>query len=581
MRQQPKRFTLRRSPALLLRIVLGLTAVCGLVPPLTAQPQPVEKAQLEVVADRTAYSAGSTVHLALFLDIDEGWHVNSHWPSFDYLIPTSVEVALPTGWDTPEIEYPEAAMKSFSFADQPLSVYDGKARILVTLVVPDIATSSTVDLGIDLRYQACDDRSCLPPVTTAATVQLALGDGGAPTHEAAFQAAPTAATRPPVNLLAMLVMGILGGLILNAMPCVLPVLSLKLLGLIKSSGQGSVQVTTGSLATAAGILVSFWGLALAAVLARGAGNAVGWGVQFQNPVFVTVLAVVVILFCFNLWGIFEIQLPMAASQAIGRGPREGLSGHFSSGLFATLMATPCSAPFLGTAVGFALSQGTGTVFAIFTAVGFGMALPYLILAAFPRSARFLPKPGAWMETLKGVMGFLLAGAAIWLFYVLAAQIPAERLAFIQLAILVLALAVWLRIAGSGPTAASLSPAAATRSSHLDWLTFDRIEAERQAAAGRLVFVDVTADWCFTCKVNERLALETEATAAAFDRLEVVAMKADWTNRDDDIAEFLADHGRYGVPFYILYRPGREPHIFSELLTQDSLLQALDEAGVGQ
>lgn len=211
-----------------------------------------------------------------------------------------------------------------------------------------------------------------------------------------------------------------------------------------------------------------------------------------------------------------------------------------------------------------------------------------------------------METLKGVMGFLLAGAAIWLFYVLAAQIPAERLAFIQLAILVLGLAVWLRsrsqsgrwsrrlatvtalvaavaalwIAGSGPTSASLTPTAATRSSHLDWLTFDRIEAERQAAAGRLVFVDVTADWCFTCKVNERLALETEATAAAFDRLEVVAMKADWTNRDDDIADYLADHGRYGVPFYILYRPGREPHVFSELLTQESLLQALDEAGVG-
>ncbi len=239
------------------------------------------------------------------------------------------------------------------------------------------------------------------------------------------------------------------------------------------------------------------------------------------------------------------------------------------------MATPCSAPFLGTALGFALGQPAGTVFAAFTAIALGMALPYLALAAFPAAVRLVPRPGPWMDRLKTVMGFLLAAAAVWLFYVLAAQLSRERLAFVQLAVLAMALCVWwARVAGrswrklaaAGAVAAAVATlalaaggapraAAATGGGLIDWLAWDRVEAEGLAAEGRLVFVDVTADWCFTCKVNERLALETAEVAAAFERLQVVAMKADWTNRDDAITDFLADHGRYGIPFYLLYRPG--------------------------
>jgi thiol:disulfide interchange protein len=278
------------------------------------------------------------------------------------------------------------------------------------------------------------------------------------------------------------------------------------------------------------------------------------------------------------------------------------------------MATPCSAPFLGTAVSFALGQPSLTVLAVFTAVGTGMALPYLMLAVAPGAARWLPKPGPWMDALKGFMGFLLAATAVWLFYVLAAQLAPERLAFLQLALLVLALlawarqrlpgaaarraaalamlaaaalALWIAAGAPGPSARSARAAAgrparvAATSGLVTWVPWDAPQAEALAREGRLVFVDVTADWCFTCKVNERLALETEATAAAFARHGVVAMKADWTNRDDAIAAYLASFGRYGIPFYVLYRPGGAPHVFGELLGQDELLRVLEASAAAR
>jgi suppressor for copper-sensitivity B len=424
----------------------------------------------------------------------------------------------------------------------------------------------------------------------------------------------------------MLLIAVLGGLILNAMPCVLPVVSLKVFGLVQSAAHGHREVVRSALAIAAGILASFAALAALAVAAAAAGGAVGWGVQFQRPGFVAFLAVVVTLFCLNLWGLFEIPLPRALARLGGAAAREGLAGHFVSGLFATLMATPCSAPFLGTAIGFGLAQPPPIVFAIFLAAGTGLALPYLVLAAAPGAARFLPRPGAWMETLRGIMGFFLAASAVWLLYVLAAQISPERLALFEVGLLLIALVTWLRHraaaaggraeahatgheasaagadvaalaslvalvvvaagavtlaasgAGPGDAAGGARLAAQGRSSGLiGWVAFDRARAESLAAAGQLVFVDVTADWCFTCKVNERLILDTPEIAGAFAAHHVLPMRADWTNRSDTIARFLADNGRYGIPFYMLYRPGRQPVVFSELPTKTAILAALDAA----
>jgi thiol:disulfide interchange protein len=656
-------------------------------------PRP-EKAKLALQAEHAAVAAGETARISALVSIEAGWHVNSHTPTFDYLIPTELELELPAGWPAAAIDYPPAKKKTFAFAEVPLSVYDGDVVIATQVKLPTGAKPGTVIIGARLHYQACDHSQCLPPVTTRSQLTLTVaaarraGAGGAedrtsagggagsaeggsstgggagsargdeapsllPGHSpaglsggkdaaastatppsgpatgtalTAKPAAPAARRAPNAGSLAgMLLIAVLGGLILNAMPCVLPVVSLKIFGLVRSAAHGHREVVRSALAIAAGILASFAALAALAVAAAAAGGAVGWGVQFQRPGFVAFLAVVVTLFCLNLWGLFEIPLPGALASLGGVAAREGLAGHFFSGLFATLMATPCSAPFLGTAIGFGLAQPAPIVFAIFLAAGTGLALPYLVLAAAPGAARFFPRPGAWMETLRGVMGFLLAASAVWLLYVLAAQISPERLALFEVGLLLVALVTWLRqraatggrtearatgggtgaqvaalasrialvalvvvaagavalaASGSGPgdAAGGARLAAQGRSSGLiGWVAFDRARAESLAASGQLVFVDVTADWCFTCKVNERLVLDTPEIAGAFAAHHVLPMRADWTNRSDAIARFLADNGRYGIPFYLLYRPGRPPVVFSELPTKTTILAAIDAA----
>jgi len=615
------------------RALLILLAAAALLAPLAPAAEFPQVGSVEVLADRSAYEPGATARLAAVLTLEDAWHSNAHQPTYDYLIPTAVAVTVPAGWDEAAVSYPDSVSRTFAFADEPLDVYEGRVVMIAELPLPETASGSPT-VTVAVTYQACDHDSCLAPETVTREVALEVGADGRALHAELFAAGPSqglaegghgdgAATATGTSstpgggapgLALMLLFGVFGGAILNVMPCVLPVLSLKVFGLVKSAGIGRREVVVGSLATTAGILASFWALALFAIGARAAGAAVGWGVQFQQPAFVTFLAVVVVLFCLNLWGLFEIPLPSRLANSVGGGPKEGVAGHFASGLFATLMATPCSAPFLGTAVGFALAQPSPIILAIFTSVGVGMALPYLALAVAPGAAKLLPKPGAWMETVRRVMGFLLAAAAVWLFYVLAGQISPERLAAIELALLAIALFVWLRhsatasasaSAGSGRTLARLAAAGIALAvvaslglaltadagfeqrvavngangggERIEWLEFDRAEAEARSAAGELVFVDVTADWCFTCKANERLVLETPETRALFADHGVVTMKADWTNRDDDIAAFLADHGKYSIPFYLLYRPGQEPLPFSELLTKNNLAAAVRAA----
>ncbi|MEO8196262.1 MAG: thioredoxin family protein [Thermoanaerobaculia bacterium] len=608
-------------------------------------PPRVEKVVLSGAADRSAYLPGEAVRVAARLEIEAGWHLQAHVPTYDYLIPTTLGVEAPAGWPAAEVDYPAPSRYKFAFAEDELDVLAGRQRIVARLAVPPGAAAGPVRLTLHLRYQACDDRQCLPPVETSTAVDLQIGAGGvpaaaeyfadtptptpsattpasapaeapaAPATPGASVAAPSATDQPAAarSLPAILLLALLGGFILNGMPCVLPILSLKLFGLVQASGKSKRSIRIGALATTAGILASFWALAGAAVLARQAGSAIGWGVQFQQPGFVAFLTVVVLLFSLNLWGLFEIPLPARlarlgdAGMNAGAGDgAEGLAGHFASGLFATLMATPCSAPFLGTALSFALGQSGGTIFAVLTAVGTGLALPYLLLAAAPAAAKWMPRPGAWMLTLRGVMGFLLAGAVVWLVFVLAGQIDSVSLALFELGLLGLSFFLWLRqraeqerrstgfwwlLAAATAVGLILFAARATPAAHalpgaassgpIAWQTFERAEAERLAAAGRLVFLDVTADWCVTCKVNERIVLNAAEVVAAFKTYDVVPMKADWTNRDDGIARFLAEHGRYGIPFYMLYRPGREPHLYGELLNAAEVARVIAESAAAR
>jgi len=408
----------------------------------------------------------------------------------------------------------------------------------------------------------------------------------------------------------VLLLALAGGLILNLMPCVLPVLSLKLLAVVRLGGAARARVRREFLATSAGILVSFLVLAAAAIGLRQAGLAVGWGMQFQEPLFLLFMVAVLVLFAANLWGFFTIRLPGMSDLPGGASAPGGGQGHlggaFVTGAFATLLATPCSAPFLGTAVGYALSRGPGETLAIFTFVGLGLSLPYLLVAAKPGLVAWLPRPGAWMVHVQRVLGLALAGTALWLLSVLWNS-AGPRWAWLALGIalaafaafalgrvrpsrrkgaLVAALALVLAIVVAPPllpdrgegtrdaSAGAIGPAAL-------WQPFDRAEIPALVAAGRTVVVDVTADWCVTCLVNKRLVLDQGEVAAWLARPEVAPRRADWTRPDDEIAAYLASFGRYGIPFNAVYGPGAPGGIvLPEVLTADAVLTALRRAGGG-
>jgi suppressor for copper-sensitivity B len=405
-----------------------------------------------------------------------------------------------------------------------------------------------------------------------------------------------------LGLLAVLGLALLGGLILNVMPCVLPVLSIKLLSVAKQGGREARLVRFGFLASVAGIVASFWLLALLAILLKEAGLAVGWGIQFQQPVFLAFMAFLLTLFACNLFGFFEIPLPSWLGTAAARSrPDHGLAGHFLTGALATLLATPCSAPFLGTAVGFALARGPFEILLIFTALGLGLAVPYLMIAAFPRLATRLPKPGHWMITLRRLLGLALAGTAAWLLSVMAAQISLWGALAVGGLLLAIALVIWLsgrggalaRVALPGVAmlallvvlASALLPAPEDSAQYGGkdalWSDFKQADLESLVAGGKVVFVDVTADWCITCQVNKSLVLYEEPVLGALKNEGVIALQADWTNPDPEIAAYLNSFGRYGIPFNAVYGPGAPQGLaLPELLSESAVLEALKKARGG-
>jgi suppressor for copper-sensitivity B len=384
------------------------------------------------------------------------------------------------------------------------------------------------------------------------------------------------------RLVPMLLVALLGGLILNVMPCVLPVLSLKLLAAIERGERPQRAVRAGFLATAAGILLSFAGLALAMIAATWAGLSVGWGMQFQSPVFLAAMAALLVLFAANLWGLYEIALPRPFAALAER----AALGNVATGAFATLLATPCSAPFLGTALGFALASGPFEIAAIFMALGLGFAAPYLLVAARPELARLLPRPGEWMVTVRRLLGFALAGTALWLLSVLAAESGARAaaadgalLAAVTLAFIALrglarsaAVAAFVALALTAPFIAKAPEAPTTAGL---WRPFAPSSLGTLVHDGRVVFVDVTADWCLTCKLNERLVLDKDEIRRRLEAPGVVAMRADWTRPDPAIAEYLKRFGRYGIPFNAVYGPGAPAGLaLPEILTADEVRDAL-------
>ena len=415
-----------------------------------------------------------------------------------------------------------------------------------------------------------------PPPLLGNELTLTVVDGGRALEQTLRTSLGHAYTTSFLSFFAIILLAFLGGLILNVMPCVLPVLSIKVLGVVSHGGGDSREVRRNFLATSAGILFAFLALATFLVIMKSAGAAVGWGIQFQQPLFVVSMILVITLFAANMWGMFEIALPQWVSNLTVRGdgaPRNphSVGSSFGSGVFATILATPCSAPFLGTAIGFALSRGAVDIYVIFAALGAGMSLPFLIVSALPRLATKLPKPGRWMDVVKKIMGGLLALTAVWLLSVLAIQ-ESFLSAYIVAGLMVATVVVLYgrrylspalrRAVPAGIVAlaalAYLTPQLADAGSEksgksvIAWQTFDEAAIPLLVADGKTVFVDVTAEWCITCLVNKTLVLNRGEIAHLLNSDDVVAMQADWTKPDPAIAAYLASFNRFGIPFNVIY-----------------------------
>ncbi|MFQ3577939.1 MAG: thioredoxin family protein [Verrucomicrobiia bacterium] len=468
-------------------------------------------------------------------------------------------------------------------------------------------------LGLALEAPASESspgETALPPGPPAPS-------GGIENLAASASGYTTIGTADVTGLFQAILWGILGGLILNLMPCVLPAISLKVVGFIQQAGESRQRVLQHGLAFCAGIFVWFLGLAGLVIALRLVGQELQWAFQFSEPWAVFAMGAVLVAFALNLFGVFEIQLPSRAGVSLSRASSHtGLLGSFFHGVFATILATPCMAPFLGTTLGFALAQPALVVIAVFSAIAFGMTFPYLLLAIQPAWLGLLPKPGDWMLRLKEFMGFLLLATALWLLWLLGRMNGADTMTSALGLYLVLSLALWawgfatnpvlrrgarrfallctvfflasatgLGIQLRGFFAKQTTPTSTlatepTASDGFAWLPFtdEALQtALRETTAP--IFVDFTADWCWTCKLNEQNILARQDIREAFVKNRVLTFKADFTNFDDEIKAYLDQFNRPGVPMYIFYPSdrNRQPILLPELLTRHHILEGIRQA----
>ena len=393
-----------------------------------------------------------------------------------------------------------------------------------------------------------------------------------------------------VTLWTAIIGALIGGLILNLMPCVFPVISIKALSIAKSAHGERAKIKREAWLYTAGVIATFMLLVVFILGLKAGGAEIGWGFQLQSPKVVAALAVLLFVIGLNLLGAFEFGsgLQNTGSELT---QKSGAAGSFFTGALAVIVATPCTAPLMAGAVGYALAAPAIVTLAVFLALAIGFALPFLLIAYVPSLLNKLPKPGPWMVRFKEVLAFPMFAAAIWLVWVLSLQAGEDGVLFVLSAMLAVGLAIWLfkrkgvlgKVLGALSVLAAVAlPLTVTASGVSSELTSAKVNAEGWSPArvaelqaeGRTIFVDFTAAWCVTCKVNEALVLDTDKTRALFARTNTAFLVADWTNKNDEIAQELARFGRAGVPLYLVYRPGEEAEILPQVLTQDALESAL-------
>ncbi|MBL9133732.1 MAG: thioredoxin family protein [Verrucomicrobiaceae bacterium] len=523
--------------------------------------------------------------------------------------PTILEWTLPAGWTVSDLPWPKPT-PFLSFGDKAEG-YEGTVHLPARINVPAGAViGSTADLKLKVDYQVCDDETCLrESKELSLALPVAAGEKLDAGHASVFGALPVdapaggkadAAEDAPLGLGSLLLYALLGGLILNVMPCVFPVLGIKVTSVVQQAGEDRRKVVLHGLIYTLGILICFWimgGLAIAL-------NQ-GWGSQLQSSAFNFGLAAFFLVFAMNMAGVFEI-----GASAVGVGSnlqqKSGLAGSFFSGLLAVIVATPCSAPFLGTALGATLALPPAQSMLIFTCIGLGLASPFLLLSIAPGLVSALPRPGAWMESFKQGMSFLLFGTVAFMIFVLSSQIEGLPLLIAMLSLVLIGFGFWIYgrwalphkpartiwiarlltlaavVVGfwfglPGADAAKTKSEGKTVSNDPDALTWDTWSAEKVAAlrAAKVpVYIDYTASWCWTCQVNKRVYSDA-ALRELFRKHKVATLKADWSDVNDTIREALAALGKRAVPVNVLYLPGAEdPVILPELLTVENVSEAL-------
>ena len=574
------------------------------------------------------YSAGGLKDggtLTVTITIPEKWHVNANEVTDEFLKPSSIEAkaegiefAEPV-WPKPIKEYNEALELEILTFRETFSV-----ELPVKSASGNYDSSGTT---VTFHYQACDNSICLAPASkTISLSEIAAGTksshvnsgakkndsenevGGNASENLASVASENSAAS--AGIIALLFFAFLGGIILNLMPCVLPVLSLKLFSLIKQAGESRGRLLALGGATTAGILCSFWALAAVVAAVKAGGGSAGWGMQFQSAGFIAFMVVILTAFAMSFFGVFEVWLPWGATTKMDEaGHKAGFAGAFFTGALLVLLSTPCSAPFLGTAMGFAFAQTTPVLFLFFTAAGLGLALPYMLVSAFPKILKVFPKPGAWMVKLQKVMGVLLLATVAWLLWLVNEQAGMAGVGMFAVVVaasiggsiivgkfappgaafkrelitlggsIVVIAAVWFAVIAPQYDAAATEHFNARMQEQMTadgWYRYSPALIEEFAKAKRTVFIDATADWCLTCKTNEAAVLNRDEFRRAMDSLNVALVKADWTRETPEVNALLRSMGKSGVPAYAIYPAGdaSKQIVLPELLTTAAIVEKI-------
>lgn len=558
--------------------------------------------RVELLAEPGAVVAGGEAFwVAVRLDHDPGWHTYYKEPG-DSGLPTKIRWELPEGFSAGEIRWP--VPQRIELPPLVNYGYEGQASLLVLMTPPAEIVGESVTLKAQVSWLECLE-ACVPgkadvavtlpvsdsPVTPTMEMSLFFNEARALLEKVSpSRVGGEGALGGGLTIWLAVLLAFFGGVLLNLMPCVLPVLSIKFLGFIETPRE---TLRWHGVLYGVGVWVSFLVLAGVLIFLRAGGEKLGWGFQLQSPFFVGILAALFFTLALNLLGVFEIGTSLIGLGGLLGG--KSSANAFLSGALAVLVATPCTAPFMGPALGYALTQSAGISLVTFSALGVGMAFPYVLLSFFPGGLRWIPKPGPWMVTLKQGMAFLFFATCLWMVWVLGLQGGVGLVTKALLIFLGIAVGGWLvgsvagrarsdrgrsgvrwmgALIGIGSALGLLSFRGAVLTAVSAEDAFSQERVETLLAEGRPVFVDFTAAWCITCQVNEKTTLSTQKVQNAFQKYNVAFLVADWTNSDPAITHALELFGRDGVPLYILYVPGLEPRVLPTILTPDIVLDAL-------